>query len=140
MNKKALFRDGCVIPDPSTNTMTMTGGYWSDTTVSQYGQEGWREDLPSLNVGRYYHACAAYYKDDGTRVSYFSPETRFSFITLLHNAHHPKCKVVLGDVHYFNKKGKFAGNRIYSNNFTEVSHHIGNEANWLNMTQNFHFI
>ena len=31
------------------------------TTVSRYDVlSGWLEDLPELNIGRYYHACAGY--------------------------------------------------------------------------------
>ena len=37
-------------------------------TVSRYGTQGFLEDLPSLNVGRYYHGCGAYLKDDGAQV------------------------------------------------------------------------
>jgi len=60
--------DVCSIDDPVTNTVVLTGGVYTETVVSLYGEEGWLEDLPSLNQGRIYHACAAYYRDDGARV------------------------------------------------------------------------
>ena len=64
-----VCRDVCSIADPATNTVVVTGGVYTETVVSLYGEEGWVKDLPSLNQGRNYHACAAYYRDDGDRVS-----------------------------------------------------------------------
>ena len=77
------YRDACSIPDPSSATVLVTGGYYTPDTVSRYstvlyctvlyctvlyctvlycryGLQGWVEDLPSLNVGRYYHGCGGY--------------------------------------------------------------------------------
>ena len=63
-------RYACSIPDPSSATVLVTGGYYTLNTVSRYctvlycncryGLEGWLEDLPPLNMGRYYHGCGGY--------------------------------------------------------------------------------
>ena len=50
----------CAIPDPDTDTVVITGGLDTLTTVSVYSVHGWVEDLPSLNIGRYLHACTSY--------------------------------------------------------------------------------
>ena len=50
----------CAIPDPDTDTVVVTGGLFSMNTVSVYSNQGWQEDLPPLNTGRYEHACAGY--------------------------------------------------------------------------------
>lgn len=50
----------CSIPDPSSATVMVTGGEYTQTTVSRYGRTGWLEDLPSLTVGRRQHACGSY--------------------------------------------------------------------------------
>ena len=70
-------RAACSIPDPSSATVVVTGGYNTLNTVSRYrredctvlycavlfcryGLEGWREDMPLLNVGRWDHGCGGY--------------------------------------------------------------------------------
>ena len=53
-----FFSDACAIPD--TDTIVITGGRNTLTTVSRYGTQFWQEDLPSLITGRYNHACTAY--------------------------------------------------------------------------------
>ena len=58
---------GCAIDDPDTQTVIITGGGWTRSTVSVYGLQGWVEDLQPLNTGRYFHACSSY-KTGGTRV------------------------------------------------------------------------
>ena len=35
------------------------------TTVSMYNEQGWLYDLAPLNIGRYGHACTAFYTSDG---------------------------------------------------------------------------
>ena len=42
------------------DTVVITGGYHTDTTVVVYSVQGWLEDLPSLNIGRWNHACTSY--------------------------------------------------------------------------------
>ena len=48
----------CAIPDDES--VVMTGGVATSNTVSVYNTQGWLEDLPSLNMGRYQHACTSY--------------------------------------------------------------------------------
>ena len=62
------FSRACSIADPDTETVVITGGLDTLTTVSVYGRQGWVEDLPSLITGRYWHACTSY-KTAGTRVT-----------------------------------------------------------------------
>ena len=62
------YSSACSIEDPDTETVVITGGYDTMTTVSVYGLQGWEDDLPSLNTGRRYHACTSY-KTAGTRVT-----------------------------------------------------------------------
>ena len=55
----------CAISDPDTDTVVITGGQDTETksplpTVSVYSVQGWKEDLPGLIIGRYFHACAGY--------------------------------------------------------------------------------
>ena len=38
-------------------------------SVVRYNSQGVSEDLPSLTVRRYYHACASYLNTNGQRVS-----------------------------------------------------------------------
>ena len=58
------YRYACSIPDPSSATVIVTGGfYYALDTVSRYGLEGWLEDLPPLNVGRSRHGCGSYVSD-----------------------------------------------------------------------------
>jgi len=54
----------CSISDGEA--VIITGGYRTLTTVSVYTVEGWQQDLPPLNTGRYYHACSSYLSDDRT--------------------------------------------------------------------------
>ena len=55
-----IYRDSCAIPDPDTDTVVITGGRYSQNTVSVYSVQGWQDDLPGLITGRYSHACAGY--------------------------------------------------------------------------------
>ena len=61
------FSEACSIEDPDTETVVITGGRYTSTTVSVYGLQGWVEDLQPLNDGRRSHACTSY-MSVGTRV------------------------------------------------------------------------
>merc|ERR1719312_1312604 len=56
----------CAITDHTT--VIMTGGVFTQHTVSRYGTTGHIEDLPSLNQGRESHGCGAYADDSGEQV------------------------------------------------------------------------
>ena len=62
------YRGACAIEDPDTQTVVITDGDYTRTTVSVYGLQGWVEDLQPLNVGRRSHACASC-MSRGSRVS-----------------------------------------------------------------------
>ena len=66
------YRNACAIPD--NNTVVITGGHNTRTSVSRYNDQGWIEDLPSLITGRYGHACAGY-TSEGNRVRYTEMRT-----------------------------------------------------------------
>ena len=60
----------CSIPDLSTDSVIITGGYHYKQIVSRYDSLGFVEDLPSLLSERVSHGCGAYYRDsDGEQVS-----------------------------------------------------------------------
>ena len=54
------YSGACAIPDPSTDTVVVTGGLDTENTVVRYGQQGWLEDLPDLVTGRTGHACSSF--------------------------------------------------------------------------------
>ena len=56
------YSDACAIPDG--DTVIITGGLNNLNTVSIYNVEGWQQDLPPLNTGRYDHACTSYWSDE----------------------------------------------------------------------------
>ena len=58
--KLSSWSRSCAIEDPDTDTVVITGGYYTMTTVSVYGLQGWLEDLSSLNIGRREHACTSF--------------------------------------------------------------------------------
>ena len=62
------FSFACSIEDPDYETLIITGGLYTLTTVSVYGRQGWAGDLQPLNTGRFDHACTSY-KTAGTRVT-----------------------------------------------------------------------
>ena len=71
LSPKHYFRDGCAIDDWDSTTVIITGGRGrtlNSTTVSVYGLQGWKQDLPPLNIGRFYHACTSFLSG-GHRVS-----------------------------------------------------------------------
>ena len=45
------YREACSIP--LENTVILTGGYFTPTTVSEYNTEGWVRDLAPLTHGRH---------------------------------------------------------------------------------------
>merc|ERR1719317_1644168 len=64
--------DPCAITDTETDSFILTGGYQTPTAtknVSRYKQNGFVEELPSLNHGRDQHGCGSYRdKKTGTLV------------------------------------------------------------------------
>ena len=63
-----LYRFACSMPDLTSDSVIITGGDYTMSTVSRYGVLGWVEDLPSLVVGRYGHGCGSFFRGDGTKV------------------------------------------------------------------------
>ena len=66
---QSLYSAACSIPDLSSDSVIVTGGSETMSTVSRYGFLGWVEDLPSLVVGRDGHGCGSFIGGDGTQVS-----------------------------------------------------------------------
>ena len=61
------YRGECAIP--SVDSVILTGGVNTMDRVSRYGLTGHLSDLASLLVGREYHGCGGYYRQDtGTQV------------------------------------------------------------------------
>ena len=58
VRKCVYYSYACAIPDG--DSVIITGGTYSLTTVSIYNVEGWQQDLPPLNTGRNSHACSSY--------------------------------------------------------------------------------
>ena len=52
------YRQACSIS--LADHVVITGGYWTQTTVSRYNDDGWVEDMPSLNQGRNIHGCTLF--------------------------------------------------------------------------------
>ena len=50
-------------------SVVLTGGLYTKTRVTVYNSEGWVEDLPSLNMGRYSHGCGHFVNMDNQVVS-----------------------------------------------------------------------
>jgi len=51
----------CAIPDPDREEVIVTGGIYTETTVSVYNENGWQGDLAKLtNFGRHSHACSSF--------------------------------------------------------------------------------
>ena len=50
---------------PSSNSYLQ-----ANSTVSVYNFNGWQEDLPSLNQGRYNHGCGHYISQDNSIVKF----------------------------------------------------------------------
>ena len=64
-----MYSAACAIPDIITDSVFITGGYYSLQMVSRYDLLGWVEDLPQLIEARQYHGCGSYLRVDGTQVS-----------------------------------------------------------------------
>ena len=52
------------------DTVILTGGVYTKTTVSEYNTDGWVWDLAPLTQGRYKHACTNFLSASGERVSW----------------------------------------------------------------------
>ena len=61
-----LCREACSIPD--SDSVLITGGLHSLSSVSRYDLTGWVEDLPNLGQERRRHGCGSYTRGDGTKV------------------------------------------------------------------------
>ena len=53
-----MFSYACAISDDTE--VIITGGFGARTDVSVYSMTGFQRNLPDLNTGRQYHACASY--------------------------------------------------------------------------------
>ena len=60
------FSEACSIEEEET--VTITGGRYSETRVTQYQVDGTSQSLPNLNNGRFVHACGYYTNSDGSIV------------------------------------------------------------------------
>ena len=56
------------MPDLTSDSVIVTGGYKNLQTVSRYDINGFVEDLPPLVERRAYHSCGSYLRGDGTQV------------------------------------------------------------------------
>ena len=48
--------------------VVLTGGFGNRKDVSVYSMSGFVRNLPDLNIGRQYHACAMYQDQNGKNV------------------------------------------------------------------------
>ena len=64
---KYLTSAACSIP--MGDTVVITGGVYSGTTVSVYGRWGWSGDLGPLTLPRFNHGCTSFLSARGERVS-----------------------------------------------------------------------
>ena len=61
--KVALYyRDACSIE--FEDHLIITGGFFTEITVSIYNDDGWVQDLANLNTGRRCHSCSHYTSDN----------------------------------------------------------------------------
>merc|ERR1711892_133839 len=61
-------KESCSMADMSSDSVFITGGYYTMDRVSRYDSMGFVEDLPSLIVGRYGHGCGSCMREDKTQV------------------------------------------------------------------------
>ena len=54
--------EACAIPN--SDTVIITGGRSTLSTVSVYNVGGWQEELLPLNTGRERHACSSFWSDE----------------------------------------------------------------------------
>ena len=66
-NSSSCFSEACSIEFPEM--FILTGGVYTEKTVSRYTTSGWMENLPELNEGRFLHGCGYFFNDDMQRVS-----------------------------------------------------------------------
>ena len=52
------FSDACTIE--ADDWVVVTGGWYTRTNVTEYDINGWRQEHPDLNTGRYDHGCGYY--------------------------------------------------------------------------------
>ena len=75
------------MPDLPSDSLIVTGGYFTMSTVSRYGVSGWVEDLPSLTEERSDHGCGSFIREDGTQVkvvcSMFAFDSRYLQVLLV---------------------------------------------------------
>ena len=64
---KVIFRNMC--PINVGTSVILTGGQFTQSDVVRYDKDGFVEKLPSLNIGRWTHACASYIDTDNKMVS-----------------------------------------------------------------------
>ena len=57
---RVQVREGCTVQYSIVLYFTVL---YCTVLYCRYGLEGWIEDLPSLNVGRYWHGCGGYVSD-----------------------------------------------------------------------------
>ena len=82
----------CSISD--TTSVVITGGLDDGdpiSRVSRYNNNGWMEDLPSLNTARAYHGCSLYTTDTGEKVNISTDERKVVLQYFL-----PQVYVVMG--------------------------------------------
>ena len=54
---------------PLDDSVILTGGWNTLTTVSEYNTTGWMRDLAPLTQGRRVHSCTSFLSASGERVS-----------------------------------------------------------------------
>ena len=59
----------CGIADEDDGSYIITGGVDTRKTVTKYDKNGFMEDLPSLNTGRWDHGCGTYLDSNSQNVS-----------------------------------------------------------------------
>ena len=66
-----IYRNACSIEVGYEVIITGGGKFGEEITsakVSVYNVDGWVQDLPSLNMARFYHGCGFYINDDNKKV------------------------------------------------------------------------
>jgi len=86
-------RNACAMPDLTSESVIVTGGYKTRSTVTRYDRQGFVEDLPSLVVGRSKHGCGSYLREDGSQVLLVAGGDNFGFI----NNHEASTEVLTPD-------------------------------------------
>ena len=63
------FSFGCHI-DEGNGTFVLTGGGQERKNVSRYNRNGFIGDLAQMNIGRLFHACSSFYREN-KQVQYY---------------------------------------------------------------------